>query len=83
MVNKPAKSASNYAVLAKNKVVSRYKEEIPEEVRKVVTDGLVRDCYVDDGIAMPNGGEDVEMIKEHIGNTLGKGGFEVKEYFSL
>ena len=58
------KSASDYAVLAKNKVVNRYKEDIPEDVRKVVTDGLVRDCYVDDGMAMPNDGEDVGMIKE-------------------
>ena len=34
------KSASDYAVLAKNKVVNKYKGEIPKVVRKTVTDGL-------------------------------------------
>ena len=48
------KPASDYAVLANNKVVNRYMEDIPEDVRKVVTEGLVHDCYVDDGKAMPN-----------------------------
>ena len=37
---------------------------------------------MDDGVAMPNNGEDVELVKECIRKTLGLGGFEVKEYFS-
>ena len=32
-------------------------------------DGLVRDCYVDDGMAMTSGVEDVKLIKEWVEKT--------------
>ena len=57
------KAAADYSISAKNKVVLQNQGDVPINIRKIVIDGLVKDCYVDDGSLLPKEGDDVDVIK--------------------